>query len=141
MQSMKRFFFFPLLLLLASSQAMACRCINPDPTRAFIRADAVVLARIKAVTQVREYVARMETEVLQSWNLNVTGDTNILMVFSETAACPYVGQEGETHLLYLNKSNGPPEGFWTGKCKGNRLESHAQAIEHIQWLNRHGRKT
>ena len=146
---MKKFFFFLSLLLLASSQAMACRCSDPGPKRAYARADAVVLVKIKAVEQVQEYVARMETEVLQSWKLEATGDTDILMVFSETTACPYIGQDGETHLLYLKKSSrlregfrtGKPEGFWTDSCMGNSPESYPRAAKHIQWLNRHGRKT
>ena len=142
---MKRvFILFALSLLvlspLVSSQAMACRCTNPGPKNAYARADAVVLVRIKAVEQVQEEVARMETEVIQSWKSKAAEETNTLAVFSETSACSYVGKEGETHLLYLNKYSGPPEGFWTGNCKGDLPESHPQAAKHIQWLNRHGRK-
>jgi len=145
----KKFFSFLLLLLLASSQAMACRCANPGPKRAYAGADAVVWVKIKAVEQVREDMARMETEVFQSWKSKVTEDMDILTVFSETVVCPYVGQEGETHLLYLKRSSslseefraGKPEGFWTNNCMGNWSESYPQATKHIQWLNRYGRKT
>ncbi|MCL1824838.1 MAG: hypothetical protein FWG26_02675 [Betaproteobacteria bacterium] len=144
---MKRFFFFLLMLLLASSQAMACRCQNPEPESAYTRADAVVLVKIREVTQVQENVERMETEVLQSWKLKVTEDSDTLVVFSRANECPYVGQKGETHLLYLylekfsDLPEGFPEGFWTGNCVGNWPESYPQAIRHIQWLNRYGKRT
>ena len=134
--------------MLASSQAMACRCVNPGPKRAYANADTVVLAKIRAVTQVREDVARMEAEELQSWKSKVTEDTNVLTVFSMIVECPYVGQEGEVHLLYLKMSSnlpeefrtGKPEGFWTDSCMGNLPESYPQTTKHIRWLNRHGRK-
>jgi len=138
---MKRFFFFLLLSLLVSSQAVACRCSNPGPRRAYASADAVVWVKIKAVEQVQEEVARMETEVLQSWKSKVTEGSNVLAVFSMTSECPYVGQEGETHLLYLKRFNDPLEGLWTDSCMGNLPESEPRAAKHIQWLNRHGRKT
>jgi hypothetical protein len=155
---MKKLFFFLLLSLLASSQVMACRCVNPEPKAAYTSADAVVLVKISAVARVQEDVVRMKTEVLQSWKLKVTGNTSILPVFSITVACSYIGQEGETHLLYLKRSSsfpkdfwtgnsegfwtGNPEGFWvTANCMGNWSESSPQAAKHIRWLDRHGRKT
>ncbi|MCL2589991.1 MAG: hypothetical protein FWD67_03695 [Betaproteobacteria bacterium] len=105
-----------------------------------MRADAIVLAKIGAVAQAQEDVMQMEMEVLQSWKSKAAGDMNMLTVFSITVECPYVGQEGEEHLLYLKRADGPPEGFWTDSCMGNSLGSHPQAAKHIRWLNRHGRK-
>jgi hypothetical protein len=137
---MKKIFFFLLLSLLASSQAMACRCTDPGPKNAYARADAVALVKIGAVEQFREDVTRMEVEVLQSWKLKAVEGSNTLPVFSMTSVCPYIGQEGEAHLLYLKKLDGPPEGFWTDRCMGNSPELHARAAKHIRWLNRHGRK-
>ncbi|MDR2207936.1 MAG: hypothetical protein LBE22_03040 [Azoarcus sp.] len=136
---MKKIFFL-LLSLLVSSQVMACRCTDPGPRNAYARADAVVLAKIGVVAQVQEDVTHMEAEVLQSWKLKTTADSNILSVYSMVSVCPYVGQEGETHLLYLKRSDDPMEGFWTDRCMGNSIELHAQAAKHVRWLNRHGRK-
>jgi len=138
---MKRFFFL-LLSLLVSSQAMA-RCVSPEPKSAYARADAVVLVKLKAVA-IEGDVARMETEVRKVWKAKVTDDTNSLTVFSTLEGhpnpYPFIDRVGEMHLLYLTRFSGPPEGFWTGNCVGSWVQSYAQATKHLQWLNRHGRK-
>lgn len=136
---MKTLSFFLISFLMLSSQVMA-RCQNPEPGKAYPRADAVVLVRIISVENLPENVASMNVEVLQSWKSKVTDNTKTLSIFSGTMDCSYVGKEGETHLLYLNKRKGPPEGFWTGNCMGNWPESYPQAAKHIKWLNRYGRK-
>jgi len=138
---MKRFFFL-LLSLLVSLPAMA-RCVSPEPKSAYARADAVALVKLKAV-KIEGGVARMETEVQKAWKAKVTDETNILIVFSTLEGhpnpYPFINRVGETHLLYLTQSSGPPEGLWTGNCVGSWVQSHAQATRHIQWLRRHGRK-
>jgi len=135
-----KIFFFLLLSILTSSSVMA-RCVNLEPKIAYAYADAVVLVKLRAV-KIQENVAHMETEVLQSWKSKATDDTNILIVFSglEEEPYPFINLEGETHILYLTKSSGPPEGFWTSNCMGNWPQSHKQATRHIRWLNRHGKK-
>lgn len=56
---MRTAIFLLLISALWSLQAAACRCVEPDPLRAYANADAVAVIRINEVTVLQGEVTRV----------------------------------------------------------------------------------
>ena len=124
------------VLLAASAQAVACRCVEPASTsRAYRTAPSVVLASVQSVEGVGDAPggARATLRISEAWKTAMPPTVDV----RTSTTCAFDFRPGTEYLLYLRR--GEQAGEWTTRiCLGNRPS--ADAGEALDWLRRHGQR-
>lgn len=123
-----------LLLAAGCGGAMACRCTEPSAAAAYRGADAVVQARVVAVSgdPEAEGGAVVRLTVDRSWKSSTAAQIDV----ATRSTCAYPFAVGQDLLVYLTRAGGAAPWF-TQRCRGNR--PLAEAAGALGWLARHGR--
>lgn len=121
------------VFLVASSVTWACRCTEPDPANAYQMADAVVTAKVLAVSgdPYGPGGAVATINVLHAWKANVKATLEV----STSTTCAYPFVAGEDVLLFLQRE-GSAVGLSTRRCLGNQPLRDAGSA--LRWLEEYG---
>ena len=123
-----------LTVLLAATQAQACRCAGPHtPQSAYRMADVVVLAEVLAVEGNFEAQggAIATLNASRAWKAGVPATLRV----ETRTTCAFDFRQGETYLVYLTRSDGRTS-YATTICRGNLRSGEAGAA--LEWLARRG---
>jgi hypothetical protein len=117
------------VLAVQNGQAMACRCREPLPSKAYQMSDVVFLAKVVAKTE-RDGHTEATLDVEQAWKKSVPAR----VVLGAGTSCPVAFEEQVRYLVYAtSKEDGT---FGTRRCRGTTPVSNATAA--LAWLERHG---
>lgn len=110
--------------LAAAPAAWACSCLPPKPPReARAEADALVAARVQAITTARD--GRLLVTLRVERTFEGPESAQLVVVTSDnTAACGYPFEQGERYLVYATRYEGA---FHTGLCTRTARLAEAQA--------------
>ncbi len=120
-----------IILLLAPSAAVACRCKEPtEIAGSYKRSVAVVRAKVSNVTPNPKIDGL--TVILQVSDVWKTSLPQMITVQTGTD-CRFPFEEGGEYLVVLLKMQ---DGYTTGRCLGNRPIQEAKGA--MEWLNSKG---
>lgn len=114
--------------LLIAGDALACRCLEPEPASAYKRADAVIHVKVERVTpNVGGEGNLAVVHVNRAWKKPMPEELTLLL----PPACMYPMEPEHSYLLYLLP---PVNGqYSTARCLGNKTEEESsKALDYLK---------
>jgi serine protease inhibitor ecotin len=119
---------------LATSQAIACRCVEPvAPKAAYRNASVAVKAQVTDLkTDPAKDATTVTLAVSHRWKQNAAEQIEVVT----DTNCAYPFEKNREYVLFLQKDKGMP-GYYTARCMGNQPIDKGESM--LKWLDKYGK--